>query len=147
MNKHRNILVALALIIFLFPVATRAQFVSTLTEPFGGRVLTTKIPTVTCFGTGTGPVVLNSSISALGTAVSSSINGQNVGFSIASGIYNALPLYATNPSRVPKTSYWMLGRHQIIPSFSTCNSTALGGFPVPVKKTSNYGVSDRSVGF
>lgn len=140
MNHHRQ-LILLVLGIIAVPYITHAtlEFSSSSrmpTVPFGGRVLSTKIPSVSCLGIGTGPVVLMSNLaSGIGAASGSNIVGN---------IYGTLPLYATNPTRVPKAGQWILGNHSIIPSFSTC---VIGeSAPFPVKKTSTYGVSGNGFG-
>lgn len=135
-----SILLLFALV--FIPIATYALGLPTV--PYGGKVLTTTLPTVTCFTTGTAPVVLSSNLAGLGMAVGSATSNTGVGGKVAGligGLYKALPLNATNPAKRPRPGDWILGRHEIIPSFTTCTSTALGGFPVPVKKTTIYGVS------
>lgn len=115
-----------------------------LTMPFGGKVLTTKIPSVTCVpGAGTGPVVLISNLAAIGQTVASTTSGstvQRIGNAAVSA-YNILPFYTVSPTKKPKAGGYVLGRHELIPDLKLCYSSAFGGFPVPVKKTTNFGVS------
>jgi hypothetical protein len=133
MNHHRQ-LILLVLGIIAVPYITHAAL--GLSAPFGGRVLSVTIPSVTCVGTGTGPIVLTS------TAVSviSMATSQNN----ASGVYGSIPLYATDANKAPRVGKWILGRHELMPSFSTCT---IGGTPFPVKKTTNqYNVSGTNLG-
>lgn len=153
MKKHRVIGIVV-LVLWIIPAFTNAQMTTSgsvknsYTFPFGGRVLTTTIPTVTCLPPGTGPVVLMSNIVSLGSAVYSGTNKQQTGFErasgVVSGVYNALPFYTTSITKVPKPGQWILGRHEIIPDIKTCVSEALAGFPIPVKRTTTYGVSGQS---
>ncbi len=133
MQKHKAIVILVALITTIVPLFSQA---AGFTNPFGGRVLSTTIPSVTCFGTGTGPVVLASNLAALGSAVQGGTPS-----SVFSGIYGAVPLYTTSTTKVPKAGQWILGRHELIPNLSTCT---IGNVPFPVKKTTNYGVSGGS---
>ena len=128
--------------------------VSALTVPFGGRVISTTIPTVTCPGAfpGTAPVVLSSNLAGLGQATLGSTGQQQTLQrinSIGTGLYRAIPLYTMQSftykgyltKRQPKVGDWILGRQQLIPDLETCETTLLGGVPFPVVKTDNYGVS------
>jgi len=151
---HHRVLGLLTLLVILAPLGVQAapsfsSFSGGLTNPFGGRVYLTQIPTVTCIPPGTGPIVLSSNLAGATSLVSSSEESSGIGKlgSVVGGIYNMIPLYATDQTKTPQTGKWVLGRHKLIPDFTTCNSTALGGFPVPVKKMTIYGVSGGSSGF
>lgn len=162
MKHHKYIAIPTFIIfttLFLFP--DREVWAITMpTVPFGGRVLFTKIPTVVCpeaAALGTAPVVLSSNLSGVVQTVSGSIpsnqnTGQRLG-NVVGGLYKAIPLYTIRISSVtgkpltqPKPGDWILGRHELIPSLSSCNTTLLGGVPFPVKKTDNYGVSKKNGG-
>ncbi len=132
--KHHRQLVLLILGLITIPYITHAalNFSKAPSVSFGGKVLSTKIPSVSCFGVGTGPIVLVSNLaSGIGAATG---QGSTVG-----NIYGAVPIYTTSPTKVPKAGQWILGRHQIIPNFNTC---VIGeSAPFPVKKTTIYNVS------
>ncbi len=149
MKKHKIVGFIVFIFVAIIPaVAAAAVNFNNSTLPFGGRVLTTTVPSVTCTPPGTGPVVLISNIVSLGSAVYSGANNQQSGVQraagVVSGVYNALPYYATDPTKTPKPGQWILGRASLIPDLSLCYSAALGGFPVPVKKTTTYGVSGQT---
>jgi hypothetical protein len=134
MKKHMYIVFAMIAVALMFP--TFAQAFGMPTIPYGGKVLTTVIPTVTCNNlTGTAPVVLSSNLAGIGEIASGGVEG------VVSGLYSIIPLYATSSTKTPRFGQWILGRHEIVPNFNTCNSTLFGGFPVPVKNTTTYGVS------
>ncbi len=133
--KHYHIIVVLILCIISLPYMARA---AGMTQPFGGKVLSIRIPSVTCIGTGTGPVVLASNLAAgLSTLQGGSVSN------IVSNVYGVIPLYTTSPTKKPQVTQWVLGRHDLIPNLSTCS---MGSVPFPVKKTTNYGVSGGSYG-
>jgi len=142
------------------PAFAYANF-PTLTSSFGGRVITPDLPIATCYGLGTGPVVLASSIESLGSAVESAagVGGQTTPArvnNVVSGIYGAIPFYTTFSlsadagggfhfvGSVPKTGDWILGRASVIPSFTTCtiSDTVI---PFPVRKTSDYKTSGAAL--
>jgi hypothetical protein len=136
MHKHKSIVLAVAAIMVGVPLISHA---AGITPSFGGRVLTTKIPSVTCYGTGTGPVLLVSNLSA----ARSTLQGGSVS-NIVTSAYGVIPFYTTSANKTPKPGGWILGTHQMIPNFSTCT---IGSFPFPVKKTTNnYGVSGGTGG-
>lgn len=159
MKHHKYLGILITVLIFMSPVFAFGQIftkpTSNLTISFGGKVLTTKIPTVTCpgaTGLGTAPVVLSSNLAGVGQAtVGASSGNQSVGQRIGNvvgGLYKAIPLYTIRissatglPLKQPKPGDWILGRHYLLPNISTCNTTLLGGVPFPVIKTDNYGVS------
>lgn len=141
---------------FFFPTeqALALKKISNMTVPFGGRVISTTIPTVTCPGVffGTAPVVLSSNLAGLGQATIGS-TGQQQALqrinNIGTGLYRAIPLYTIQSltykgyptKKQPKIGDWVLGRQSLIPDIATCQTTLLGGVPFPVVKTDNYGVS------
>ncbi len=159
--KHHTYIGIPAFIIFSFFFITpnknalAISKLSTWTTPFGGRVISTKIPTVECPGAidqGTAPVVLSSNLAGLGQATigatgqQSTLNRVN---NIGTGIYKAIPLYAVRlspitgkPLKQPKVGGWILGNQYLVPTLEICNTTLLGGVPFPVVKTDNYGVSE-----
>jgi hypothetical protein len=135
--------VSVTAILLISPQGTNA--IGMPSVPFGGRVLSTKIPTVTCVPPGY-PIVLTSNFAGVGQAATSSAqsggNPLNAAAGVVGGLYKALPLYVTDiTAKKPKFGDWVLGRHQLIPNFSNCYSSALGGFPVPVKPTTTFGSS------
>ncbi len=136
-------LLSIAGVVFIPTIALGGSFNS---KSFGGKILTTSIPPVTCIPTITGPVVLNSNIgravtSAIGTGLVASLpthSGKNTdGMSISKGgkaglvaagavstIYNTIP-YAVftglNPQKTsPTMGSWILGKSGRIPSFTDC---------------------------
>ncbi len=125
--------------------------VSKWTTPYGGKVISKKIPTVVCpeaYVLGTAPVVLSSNLAGLGQATLSAIDGNqstvNKVGGIVGGVYKAIPLYlirGTPPKKQPKVGDWVLGQKSVIPNISTCTTTLLGGVPFPVVKSEVYGVS------
>jgi hypothetical protein len=150
--------IAIIMVVSVVPALVHA----TLTASFGGKVLLTKIPGITCIGIGTGPVVLSSNLESFGSAVLSATGvgtggeptAVRVGGTVA-GLYGAIPFYA-NPSisistvggpgssfsvfvsPQPKIGDWILGEASLIPNFNTCLA---GPIPFPVRQTSNYKVS------
>ena len=158
--KHHTLIGIPTFIIFtisyFFPAqqANAISKISTWTTPFGGRVISTKIPTVECpgaIGQGTAPVVLSSNLSGLGQATIGAAGQQSTLSrinNIGTGIYKAIPLYTLRissvtgkPTKQPQVGDWVLGRQYLIPTLEICNTTLLGGIPFPVVKTDNYGVS------
>lgn len=143
---------------FFFPLhhTWAVTKLSTWTTPFGGRVLTTKIPTVDCpgaVGTGTAPVVLSSNIAGVAQATVGAVSKGQTTVSrvgkVVGGIYKAIPLYTVRISSVtgqpltqPKPGDWILGMQYLVPNVHTCETDAFGTpIPFPVVKTDNYGVS------
>ena len=118
----------------MFPMF--AEAFSKPTFAFGGKVLTTTLPSVICTTIGTAPVVLSSNLGGVMEIAAG-------GVGVVSGAYNILPYYAPSPLKRPVPGSWVLGNAEIVPNFHICNSTLLGGFPVPVKKMTEYGVSAR----
>lgn len=120
------------------------------TIPFGGRVLTTTLPAVSCLNpTGTAPVVLTSNLGGLVRAGVSAADGNaSTGQRIAgtaAGLYRAIPLYTwgfspTGTVQQPKPGDWILGRQKIIPNLSTCVIDGVN-VPFPVVETNNFGIS------
>lgn len=127
-------------------------FAKELTVPFGGRVLSTKLPGVSCLNpTGTAPVVLSSNLAGVvQVGVSSADRNQNTGQRIGGavgGLYRAIPLYTwafspTGTVRQPKAGDWILGRQKLVPNLSTCVIDG-ANVPFPVVETNNYSVSQK----
>ncbi len=146
---------SLLLLFFIVPTPVVGATFKNMTLPFGGRVLTTELPGVTCLNPiGTAPVVLTSNLAGLlraGTAAAdgSQATGQRV-TNIATGLYRAIPLYTWAytknsggvPAQQPKQGDWILGRQKIVPNFSTC---LIGEtVPFPVVETDNFGITRSS---
>lgn len=158
MNKHLIISFFIIIGILVFPTFAHAVFVRS-TSSFGGKVLSTTVPSVVCTGFGTGPVLLINNISSLGSAVYSGVSGgQQVitkTANVAGGIYGAIPFYTKINiipsfgggttgfvSPTPKVGDWILGNADIIPDFSTCAIQAgPARIPFPVRDTSQYNTS------
>jgi hypothetical protein len=121
MKKYVFISTILIMVALLIPfIAHAATFISSK-KSFGGRVLMTEIPDVTCTGTGTGPVVVTGS----------SADGS--------------PYYADMFGRTPKAGDWILGLADYNQDYSTCYIN-VGQYRIefPVTKTNYYGVSGSS---
>jgi hypothetical protein len=161
MKKHAVISLAMIAIFLSLPfIVNAATFVNNTTS-FGGKVLLTQLPLVTCSGSGTGPIVLISNLASVATAAYSTTPKtgqtaiQHVG-GVAKGIYGAIPYYTTSgtsgnsgsfTSSKPKAGDWILGRADTIPEFTTCKiQIATYKIPFPVKDTSNYKTSGNSSG-
>jgi len=125
---------------------------STMTVPFGSRVLSTQIPTVTCVITdgGTAPVLLTSNLISVGKFAVSTTSNEPVlkkTFTMGENLYRIIPLYTQQmltgtPKKQPQPGDWILGRQKLIPDVSTCQTTLFGApIPFPVVPTNNYGVS------
>jgi hypothetical protein len=152
MKKHAIIGILVIILILGVPAFTYA----TLTASFGGKVITTTVPDVTCTGSGTGPVVLLSSLLHLTSAVVVSTPAVKttvpvrVG-GVVSGLFGAIPFYTQSTSSsstsgsTPQPDSWILGRANVIPDFSTCY-LQLGPYrlPFPVRDTSNYKTSSNT---
>lgn len=159
MNHHKYLGISTFIFFtlsFFFPAQQTWALtkISNMTVPFGGKVLSTQIPTVTCPGAilGTAPVVLSSNLAGLGQATIGATGQQNTLNrinNIGSGVYRAIPLYTVQSfnykgfptKKQPKAGDWILGRQSLVPSLTICETTLLGGVPFPVVKTTNYGVS------
>ncbi len=131
---------------------------------FGGRVILTQIPGVTCTGSGTGPVVLSSNASGAFSSTANTIkaittaakqlntDATNSGnpdptaivgpmVKTISDAYKILPFYLSG-SGTPRPGGFVLGRHPFMPDLSTCSiQLAEIKIPFPVFKSSKYGVS------
>lgn len=126
-----------------------------LTVPFGGRVISLTVPTVTCTPAdgGTVPVVLSSNLAGVARAGFSAVDPNQDALqkinNIGVGIYRAIPLYtlrigSTDGKTVkqPQIGDWVLGRQKLIPNLGTCQISAFGTpIPFPVVETDNYGTS------
>jgi hypothetical protein len=148
MKKHAIISIFLIGIFVLLPmVAFAANFIKKATVSFGGKVIATTIPSVTCIGFGTGPILLSSNDS------SQSASSRTAG--VISGLYGALPYYANTGisvsggaifvSGAPKIGDWILGRTNLIPNFTKCVAGGPSvGIPIPVKDTTQYKISGHT---
>ncbi len=155
MRKHTILGVTAFTILIILPQIMYAASFKSKTVPFGSRVLSTTIPTVTCetINGGTAPVLLTSNLvsvaHAVYTGVSSSGQNQPIQktFTMGKDIYRAIPLYTqqstgTTSKTQPKPGVWILGRQKLIPDFATCVTDIFGApIPFPVVPTNNYGVS------
>lgn len=134
--------------------ASLGSYTRSKTIPFGGKIITKKIPTVTCEPPdgGSVPVVLGSNLAGLGQAGASAVSGQQGTLqkinNIGVGIYKAIPLYVRpgiatgRPSPRPKIGDWILGNQNLIPDLNTCQTNIFGApIPFPVVKTGEYGIS------
>ncbi|MDB5254720.1 MAG: hypothetical protein JWL92_96 [Candidatus Nomurabacteria bacterium] len=121
MKRHMIISFIMIAIFIAIPLITNASTLTSvlLTKSFGGRVIATSLPIVTCIGTGTGPITLTK--------------------------INELSLYTTDITKRPKVGDYILGRVNIIPNFSTCT---IYDIPYPVRTTngSNYRISTPNTG-
>jgi hypothetical protein len=157
MNRHGIISICLIVVLILVP----AYAYATLTTSFGGKVILTEIPDVTCYSDGTGPIVLASNIENLAVAAvsASGVGGQTtqtrVGGTVA-GLFGAIPFYTNYGfsasgagfhfvGSTPKVGDWILGNVNVVPSFSTCD-LQLGPYqiPFPVRTSSDYKTSSNT---
>lgn len=123
-------------------ITTKSAYAAT-TFSFGGKVISTRIPGVTCTGGGTGPIILSSNIGGAVSAVSSQFSdskGQKIVGGV-SGVYKMIPFYATKLTKKPKINGYILGKADILPNLSICKTTSTPPIPFPVRTTSDYGVS------
>lgn len=136
MKKH----LLLSLIIIAASVCIPlVVYANGLTWSFGGKILATEVPDVTCYGSGTGPVVLLSNLTSIGSAARSTST------TAVRSIYGVLPFYTQiNTSPTPRAGQWILGRANIIPDFNNC-AINVGQYriPFPVRDTDNYRTSGR----
>ncbi len=153
MKRHMILSLIIIAVLVTVPVLVSATSLtrstsSYLTQSFGGKVLTPNLSIATCIGFGTGPVVLYNNVSSLASGALSAANSgapaENRISGAVSGIYNAIPFYASpnfgKSSALPKAGDWILGRASIVPDFSRCFITDTP-IPFPVRNTSNYQVS------
>jgi hypothetical protein len=129
MKKNLFISIGIIFLLVVVPLfAHAASFISN-TKSFGGKILSTTIPLVTCSGIGTGPVVLIRNLTVMPSTF--------------------LPFYAqTNYSNYPFTSGtpkagdWILGTASAMLDTTTC-SIQVGEFkiPFPVHDTNYYKTS------
>jgi hypothetical protein len=155
MKKHAIISVVLIALFILIPIITHAATFVSSTTSFGGRVISTSNPAVTCVGLGVGPVILSTNLNSLGSAISSGVSNNQSSSDraggVINGLYGAIPYFAKISfsagvggvafvSTPPKVGDWILGRASIIPEFSTCYIPYLS-LPFPVKDTRQYNVS------
>jgi hypothetical protein len=149
--KRMGLLVLSVAFLGTFATVTNAKIGAGLTVPYGGKVLLTRIPTVTCVlpDGGTAPILLTSNIASLVSAGASGASNQdslqkinNIG----KGLYKAIPLYTTQgmTKTQPKPGKWILGNQYLIPDLFTCETTAFGApIPFPVVRTETYSVSKQ----
>jgi hypothetical protein len=160
MKKHAIISIFLIGIFVLLPmVAFAANFIKKATVSFGGKVIATTIPSVTCIGFGTGPILLSSNVSSIVSGIYSGVDSSQSASSrtagVISGLYGALPYYANTGisvsggaifvSGAPKIGDWILGRTNLIPNFTKCVAGGPSvGIPIPVKDTTQYKISGHT---
>ncbi len=143
-EKMKPRYIAVILISIIFFAGIRPAF-GAATLNFGGKILTTQIPAVVCNPfLGSAPVLLSSNLAhfaagAYAGATSDSAVGK-AGFFVLS-VWSLLPYYTISYTKIPRAGDQILGRYEIVPDFSTCRVPPY--FPIPVKKTSNFGVSER----
>jgi hypothetical protein len=114
MKRHMIISLAIIAIVIATPFVANA---AGLTRSFGGRILSTTIPLVTC--SGIGPTTLSN--------------------------FSGMSLYTTNFAKTPKAGDWILGRVNIIPEYTSCQ-IQVGTYKIPygVRDSSYYGLSGGS---
>ncbi len=88
-----------------------------LTMPFGGKIITTKSPVITCAST-YGPLTMQP---------------------ITKGI-PGISFISKGDGGTPKTGSYILGNYELAPNVGTCYNTETGA-PVPAFSIKTYGVS------
>ncbi|HRH31202.1 MAG TPA: hypothetical protein PK950_00865 [Candidatus Paceibacterota bacterium] len=138
----KYVFLSIALLGICSMVVAKDTFAAPLTMPFGGKVITSTVPGITCLPPGTGPVVTSQTISGLAAStifgLSSNLSGGVRVAGVAAGIYSSIPIYTTNINKIPKPGGYILGRHLAVPTFQNC---VIGEFPFPTMQTTIYGVS------
>jgi hypothetical protein len=135
-------------ILCFFAFSIRADALGLPTKSFGGTVLLSPIPGVTCYGIGRS-LFLSSNIKGLIDTVSAATSNGSTGekaAGVVSGILKLIPTYANDPTKIPRMGKQILGNEKLIPNFTKCSITAFATpIPIPVYVTTdNYGVSKRS---
>lgn len=103
-------------------VLTPLHFTRAVSLPFGGWVITTKVPGVIC-NTSPGPIVTKpAGVSPFGPYV----------------VISRTKRYA---HQIITPGVWILGTYDPIVSFSLCRTTTTPPIPIPVFKINVYGVS------
>jgi hypothetical protein len=119
MNKHIFLSIGLLALLIAIPLMTHAATFLSLNRSFGGKVIATSVPSVTCSGSGTGPITLTKT--------------------------STFQYYADSESKSPQVDDWILGTTSYIPDFTTCK-IKIGQYeiPYPVNKTTNYNISSNN---
>jgi hypothetical protein len=141
-HKHSHIYIGVLLLaLIVVPVVVFAKGINV---GFGGKVISTQIPTVTCTDTTGVLVVLGSNIGSLASTFNKKDNDLDETVNKATGLYGAIPYFfkATPGKKKPKVGDWVLGNHKIEPSLKDCTTNALGApIPIPTFNPVKYGVS------
>lgn len=139
----KYVFLSFAVLAFFSLFVGAKSYAAPLTLPFGGKVLTTVVPGITCAPPGIGPIITSQTVSGLATA---GLFGANSNFStgvraggVVGGIYSSIPIYATDPRKMPTPGGYILGMHLAIPSMQYCLMGS--SIPFPVMQTTIYGVS------
>lgn len=118
MKKHFIPGLMVFIVLCAFPLYTFAQLGGISKKPFGGKVILTTIPAVTC-------------TAQYGAMVIRPVN-----------IAPPAPYYIPATTKNVKYGSWLLGWYSAIPSFTTCYTNTTPSIPVPAFKIdSSFGVS------
>ncbi len=129
------------------PLASAANPFTNAGKSFGGKIISTSVPLVTCPGGGT-VVILSSNIEGLINIGASQIDSSQSAGSRTTGIskalYNVIPYYTQDVFKKPTVGTWILGKSKITPNLTYCQMN-IGGAPIPfpVLPTKNYNVSKK----
>ncbi len=107
MKKHFLPGLAIFIALCAIPLYAFAQFGSATKLPFGGKVLLTGIPVITC-------------TAQYGAMLIRPVN-----------VAPPAPYYITATAKTIKSGSWLLGWYLPVPSFSTCYTNTTPSVPVP----------------
>lgn len=141
---RRILCITSILIMYLFVflssyIYTEANFSEQFTtKSFGGKVLLTPIPGVSCKGSGK-LMILSSSIGAVKKATKGEAGESDTDKAtrILGSALDVLPIYATRTDRQPRILKNALGRKKIAPNFTLCQINTPTPIPIPILKTTN----------
>ena len=118
MKKHFIPGLIVFIVLCAIPLYVFAQLKGVTKRPFGGQVILTAIPAVTC-------------AAQYGAMIIRPVN-----------IAPPAPYYITTTTKNVKPGSWLLGWYSVIPSFNTCYTSTTPSVPVPsFKIDSSFGIS------
>lgn len=129
------------------PLVSAANPFTNTGKSFGGKIISTSVPLVTCPSGGT-VVVISSNIEGLVDIGMSQIDSsQSVGSrtaGVSKALYNVIPYYTQDVLKKPKVGTWILGKSKITPNLTYCQMNISGTpIPFPVLPTKIYNTSKK----